>query len=396
MASRRNGWPSRSGLKTRPEPAERRPAGRRLSAEDVRRALALSRATPPSSSWASPYWRSWRGSLRVRCLPSCGCWSCWSWRGWRDGSDTGWGTIAAATVARDGPRTRGASSRSTDGLDLRPLTARSVILSVLLGAHPPILPVRSIVRTTELFGISEGTTRVALSRLAADQDVVAEDGQYHLSDRLLARQRRLDEGRVPVTRPWRGGWEMAVVAAAVRGAAGRAAVGTELAALRLGELRSGVWARPANLRRPWPDSLRDLVWRFEVRPLGPSFDGSHPESDSPGRRTSGPRTSGRRTSERPSVQPWQPAEASALTAGLWDLKGWAGQAEALLSAFSTDQTPAHRFVMAAAMVRHLQTDPLLPASLLPDQWPGPRLRQAYAGYEREMVEMLRREQRRHA
>ena len=265
-----------------------------------------------------------------------------------------------------------------------------MILSVLLGAHPPILPVRSIVRTTELFGISEGTTRVALSRLAADQDVVAEEGRYRLSDRLRARQRRLDEGRVPVTRPWRGGWEMAVVAPELRGAAGRAAVGTELAALRLGELRSGVWARPANLRREWPDSLQDLVWRFEVRPFGSSSDGPHTEMDSPRRRSSGRRTGG-----RPSPRPWPPTEASALTAGLWDLKGWAGQAEALLGAFSTDQTPAHRFVIAAAMVRHLQTDPLLPASLLPDRWPGPRLRQAYAGYEREMVEMLRREQRRH-
>ena len=63
---------------------------------------------------------------------------------------------------------------------------------------------------------------------------------------------------------------MAVVAPERRGAAGRAAVGTELAALRLGELRSGVWARPANLRREWPDSLRDRVWRFEVRPFGSS------------------------------------------------------------------------------------------------------------------------------
>jgi phenylacetic acid degradation operon negative regulatory protein len=261
---------------------------------------------------------------------------------------------------------------------------------VLLGSHPPILPVRSIVRTTELFGISEGTTRVALSRLAADQDVVAEGGQYRLSDRLLARQRRLDEGRVPVTRPWRGGWEMAVVASGVRGAAGRAAAGAELAALRLGELRNGVWARPANLRREWPASLRDLVWRFEVRPLGPAFEGASSESDASGRRSSRRRAAG-----GPSLRPWPPTDANALTAGLWDLKGWAGQAEALLGAFSIDQTPAQRFVIAAAMVRHLQTDPLLPASLLPDRWPGPRLRQAYAGYEREMVELLRREQRRY-
>ena len=77
-----------------------------------------------------------------------------------------------------------------DTLGLQPLTARSVILSVLLGTHPPRLPVKILVRTAELFGISEGTTRVALSRLAADGDVVAEDRDYRLTARLLDRQRR--------------------------------------------------------------------------------------------------------------------------------------------------------------------------------------------------------------
>ncbi len=248
---------------------------------------------------------------------------------------------------------------------------------MLLGVHPPILPVRSIVRTTELFGINEGTTRVALSRLVADHDVVAEDSRYRLSDRLLARQQRLDEGRSPATRPWRGSWEMAVIGPAVQSAAERATVVAELAALRLGELRSGVWTRPANLGRAWPNSLQDLVWRFEVR-LGP---------------TPGPSSVGRSSGR--SSEPWRPAEASTLAASLWDLKGWAGQADALLSAFAAESTPARRFVTAAAIVRHLQTDPQLPSTLLPDRWPGPRLRRAYAGYVRELDELLRRERRRH-
>ena len=37
---------------------------------------------------------------------------------------------------------------------VRPLTARSVVLSLLLGAHPPRLPVRDIVDAGEAFGIS--------------------------------------------------------------------------------------------------------------------------------------------------------------------------------------------------------------------------------------------------
>ncbi|MDQ3757078.1 MAG: PaaX domain-containing protein, C- domain protein, partial [Actinomycetota bacterium] len=51
--------------------------------------------------------------------------------------------------------------RNTD--DDRPLTARSVLLSTLLGAHPPELPVQVLVRSGELFGMAEGTVRVALS-----------------------------------------------------------------------------------------------------------------------------------------------------------------------------------------------------------------------------------------
>src|SRR5947209_20352062 len=101
-------------------------------------------------------------------------------------------------------------------LDLRPLTARSVVLSVLLGTHPPFLPVRALVRTAELFGISEGTTRVALSRLVADGDVIAEDSSYRLSPRLAERQRRQDEGLHPATKEWDGSWERAIAQPVVR------------------------------------------------------------------------------------------------------------------------------------------------------------------------------------
>ncbi len=254
-------------------------------------------------------------------------------------------------------------------------------------------------RTTELFGISEGTTRVALSRLVADDDVIAEDSRYRLSDRLVDRQQRLDEGRAPATRTWRGGWEMAVVGPGARGAGGRATVGAELTALRLAELRSGVWVRPANLRRAWPGSLRDRVWRFEIRRLGHSPEPS--ERPSSGRPSSGqpeaPPSGGSAgpSSRGPSPDRWGPAEDGTLAASLWDLKGWASRAEALIGAFGSDESPARRFMTAAAIVRHLQTDPLLPASLLPAGWPGPRLRRAYAGYERELGELFRRERRRH-
>ena len=56
----------------------------------------------------------------------------------------------------------------------RPLTARSVIASTLLGVDPPRLPALALVRSGELFGLREGATRTALSRMAANGEVVAD------------------------------------------------------------------------------------------------------------------------------------------------------------------------------------------------------------------------------
>ena len=44
-----------------------------------------------------------------------------------------------------------------------------------------------------------------------------------------------------------------------------------------------------------------------------------------------------------------------------------------------------RFVAAAATVRHLLTDPVLPAELLPGDWPGAALRPAYHDFAAELV-----------
>src|SRR5258707_15857310 len=87
----------------------------------------------------------------------------------------------------------------------RALTAGSVIASVLLGTRPPELPARLLVRSGELFGIAEGTTRVALSRMVATGEVEAfGDGHYRLSGHLLARRARQDQSRQPQLRPWHG------------------------------------------------------------------------------------------------------------------------------------------------------------------------------------------------
>jgi phenylacetic acid degradation operon negative regulatory protein len=232
---------------------------------------------------------------------------------------------------------------------LPPLTARSVLLSVLLGSHPPELPVRTLVRAAELFGVTDGTARVALSRLVSEGDAVADGGVYRLSPRLAQRQRDQDRSVWPETRPWRGRWELAVPAAEVASAAERSTVGAELARLGLGELRPGVWGRPDNLVREWPGPIAGRVIRFVGRP------------------------------DRPAPE---------LVARLWDLPGWATEAEALIEAMAERDAPSDRLVVAAAMVRHIRTDPVLPPSLGPRGWPAGRLRRSYTRYRHELAALL--------
>ncbi|GAA5075995.1 PaaX family transcriptional regulator C-terminal domain-containing protein [Streptomyces similanensis] len=241
------------------------------------------------------------------------------------------------------------ASEEPAAVELRPLSARSVVLSLLLGAHPPELPVRDLLRAVEPFGIGGSTLRAALSRMVAAGDLRRADGVYGIGDRLLERQRRQDAAVHPRTRDWTGEWEMAVVTATGRGPAERAGLRTGLTALRLAELREGVWLRPANLRRPWPDGLDDVVRRFTARPDEPGED---------------------------------------LAARLWPLDAWAATARALLAHAARADRPADRFTALAAVVRHLLADPVLPAPLLPARWPGPELRAAYAAYRRELTEEM--------
>jgi len=77
------------------------------------------------------------------------------------------------------------------------MTARSVVLSVLLGAHPAWASAAELVRLTADFDIREPTLRVALTRMVGAGDLVRSADGYRLSDRLLARQRRQDDALDP-------------------------------------------------------------------------------------------------------------------------------------------------------------------------------------------------------
>lgn len=239
----------------------------------------------------------------------------------------------------------------------RRLTARSVLLSVLLGTDPPRLGVGLLVRTTQLFGIAEGTTRTALSRMVAAGELRAADGRYELAGAaLLHRRSRQEESRRGRTGEWNGRWCQAVVdAPGRRPAADRARLRADLLDLRLAELRDGVWMRPDDIDRP---ELPCVRW-FTLEPLD---------------------------------------DAAALAARLWPLDEWAAAAVDLRGRMRLLVGPLERgdrgplaegFVLSAAVLRHLRADPRLPDELLPARWPGGDLRHEYDRYDRAYRAVLR-------
>ncbi|PRY55619.1 PaaX family transcriptional regulator [Knoellia remsis] len=226
-----------------------------------------------------------------------------------------------------------------------PVTARSAVLSLLLGAHPPSLSGRDIVTAMGLFGISEATTRVALTRMVASGDLTRDDAVYTLSARLIQRQR---DAQPPQQRPWDGTWEMEVVTTTGRSPADRSALRTDMRRRRLAELREGVWTRPANLEQDPDGPLDEVVTRFRAQPQ---------------------------------------EDPSALAARLWDLEAWAARCRAYLDALRAAQDDGTRFFTMVAAVGHLGTDPALPPELLPADWPVDELTTVYADYRAELDQL---------
>ena len=235
----------------------------------------------------------------------------------------------------------------------RPFTARSVLASTLLGTDPPELPVSHLVRLAGLFGISGNRARVALSRMVAAGEVTTVgDGRYRLAGHLDARGRRQLVSRAGVTGPWSGAWHLVAVVSSGSPASERSRRRAAFTYARLAELRDGVWMRPANLPLDLGAIAPDDVEVLEARPPDPE------------------RLAGR----------------------MWDLDGRAARARELAGALEGAPPDAGSladgFVLAAAVLRHLQADPLLPVELLPAGWPGARLRSTFDDWDRRYRALL--------
>ncbi|MEZ5177275.1 MAG: PaaX family transcriptional regulator C-terminal domain-containing protein [Acidimicrobiales bacterium] len=147
----------------------------------------------------------------------------------------------------------------------------------------------------------------------------------------------------------------AVVDGEARPASERSELRAALALLRHAELREGVWIRPDNLPAGiLPDAESCVAARCSTFLAEP---------------------------------PDEPAE---LAARLWDLDGWAATARRLRAEVAplSERLVDHdaealgpSFPLAAEVLRHLQADPLLPADLLPADWPGAELRAAQHAFD---------------
>jgi len=217
---------------------------------------------------------------------------------------------------------------------LDPLNARSIVLSVLLGSHPPQMPVGRILDFTSLFDLADGTVRTALSRMVAVGDLVNDDGVYRLAGRLVERQMQQDAGRRDPPPGWDGTWWSVAVVSERRTMAERRDFRSRAIGSRLGELRPDLWLRPANtaIATDLPDALI----------------------------TRGPVVAG---------------DEIDLVARLWDLGELRSRADlhrrgldhaAARLDSDTDRALADTFVALAATQQFLRVEPQLPVELAPD------------------------------
>ena len=228
-----------------------------------------------------------------------------------------------------------------------PLSARSVVLSLILGTPSRALTAAQLADAARHVGINPATVRVALTRAVASDELVRDGSLYRLGPRLLERRERQDAHAIVTD--WDGTWEMVVVVASGgRSSSDRAALRALLARARLAELREGVWMRPANLRRESP-----ALTSVDVRTFTTTSD-----------------------------------DPAGLVADLWDLPGWAAETRRVATAMEHTRQPGERLAVAAHLVRHLSDDPLLPVELAPADWPAHDAREAYSRYLAELEDVV--------
>lgn len=233
--------------------------------------------------------------------------------------------------------------------EIGPLSPRSLVLSLLLGMRTPRRSGAELVAWCALFGVVEGTARVALSRMVASGELRHDAGSYELRGRMRSRRAEQEFALEPAVRDNDGEWAMLVVVRSGRAPRQRAELRTALRHARFAERREGVWVRPANLIQSLAPVIAEQCESYRVQPESPR----------------------------------------ALAAELFAPQAWAANAREIAAQLrdATHGLPredaiAPAFVEGARTIAHLRADPLLPPELLPSRWPGERLRADYRAFQR--------------
>jgi phenylacetic acid degradation operon negative regulatory protein len=247
----------------------------------------------------------------------------------------------------------------------RPLGARSLIASLLLRSDPPRMRGARLVQWCGLFGVVEGTARVALSRMVDRGELRTVDGMYELAGRVGARRATQDWSLAPQVEAWDGGWRMAVVGDNARTAANRSALREAMRRLRYAEIREAVWTRPDNLPR---SSAPDESWAIVAEQC--EWWRSVPDGD------------GRARAE-----------------SLFAVKAWVRSARAATRNLAASERAlgkgsegalAAAFAAGASALAVIRLDPLLPPELGDSAQVGDQLRAAYYDYEGAFTPAVRR------
>jgi len=160
------------------------------------------------------------------------------------------------------------------------VTAKSLILDLLRTSKPSALPVRLLIDTGAIFGISENALRVNLNRLIT-RDVISQDnrGYYQVSDttsvlRLWVASWREGERRI---RPWQQQWLCIQPSSDLKV---KASAQVQRAAFRFGfrQFWGDCWIRPDNLQKPTVELAR-LLTQFSGESNFMLMNVSHFEGD---------------------------------------------------------------------------------------------------------------------
>ena len=225
------------------------------------------------------------------------------------------------------------------------IPARVAVAATLIGSRRG-LAVHKVIAIGNRFGVDAVQVRKALSRMVSAGQAVNDGRHYSATNKLTERRVGLDLPREAIhCETWNGRWEMLVLRSHEACGSTRGAPHKPMTSAKFVELEYGVWLRPSvglPTAAKIPSWLRSSATQFDCVPDAPD----------------------------------------ALADRLWGLRSWSENAAGLLALTESvrieeagpDDGLAIALKLRVVTVKHLGREPDVPRVLLPDNWPGARLR----------------------